>query len=583
MSEPALVAPAAVPPAALSGGLRRLLRDPLGVVALGWLALVIVAAALARWISPHDPDEPSAGDILAGPSASHLLGADGSGRDILSRLLHASQISLAGAALTLLVAAVLGIGAGLVAGYYGGWTETAGTWAASLIMALPGIVALLALRAVVGPSPWTTMAIFGVLLSPAFYRVVYAAVSGVRHELYIDAARVAGLSDARIIGRHVLTVVRAPAIIVAAAVGSGAIALQSGITFLGLGDPSVATWGGMLNDAFANIYVAPLAVAWPSLAIGTTCVALTLLSNALRDALERTGRPRRRTARAEDAADAAAKEPVLTHDEPPGGAALLDVRDLVVAYPRPDGPARRVVDEVSLSVRAGEVHGLIGESGSGKTQTAFSILRLLPAGARTSGAIVFDGTELSGLPAARLTRLRGGAIGYVPQEPMSNLDPSFTVGSQLVEPIRAHLGHGRAKARTRALELLERVGIADPARTFDAYPHEISGGMAQRVLIAGAVACEPRLLIADEPTTALDVTVQAEVLDLLRDLRDDLGMGVLLVTHDFGVVADLCDRVSVMRHGRVVETGPVDAIFAEPRHAYTRALFDAVVATGERA
>ncbi|MFC0038557.1 dipeptide/oligopeptide/nickel ABC transporter permease/ATP-binding protein [Actinomadura rayongensis] len=574
MSDPSLAVPdvASVP---APGSLRRLLRNPLGVAAIGWLALVLVSALLASWLSPYDPDEPAARDILAGPGSAHLLGADGSGRDILSRLLHASQISVAGAALTLLVAAVIGIGAGLLAGYYGGWTETAGTWVASLIMALPGIVALLAVRAVVGPSLWTTMAIFGVLLSPAFYRVVHAAVSGVRNELYVDAARVSGLSDPRIIGRHVLTVVRAPAIILAAGVGSAAIALQSGITFLGLGDPSVPTWGGMLNDAFANIYTAPVALAWPSLAIGVTCVALTLLSNALRDALERTAEP---APTRHDADDEHAAPPA-----PSGGEALLEVRDLVVAYRRPDGSARRVVDEVSLSVREGEVHGLVGESGSGKTQTAFSILRLLPAGARTSGSIVFDGTELTGLPAKRLTRLRGDAIAYIPQEPMSNLDPSFTVGSQLVEPIRTHRGYGRAQARARALELLDRVGIPDPERTFRAYPHEISGGMAQRVLIAGAVACEPKLLIADEPTTALDVTVQAEVLDLLRDLRDDLGMGVLLVTHDFGVVADLCDRVSVMRHGRVVETGPVDALFAAPQHPYTRALFDAVIATGEPA
>ncbi|HYU85622.1 MAG TPA: ABC transporter ATP-binding protein, partial [Kribbellaceae bacterium] len=168
-----------------------------------------------------------------------------------------------------------------------------------------------------------------------------------------------------------------------------------------------------------------------------------------------------------------------------------------------------------------------------------------------------------------------------PQEPMSNLDPAFTIGSQLVEPMRVSLGIGRSEARQRALQLLERVGIPEPQRTFDAYPHQISGGMAQRVLIAGAVSCNPDLLIADEPTTALDVTVQAEVLDLLRDLQAEFHMGVLLVTHNFGVVADLCDRVSVMRSGRIVETGPARSIFADPRHPYTKSLFDAILEDSE--
>jgi peptide/nickel transport system permease protein len=176
-----------------------------------------------------------------------------------------------------------------------------------------------------------------------------------------------------------------------------------------------------------------------------------------------------------------------------------------------------------------------------------------------------------------MTKLRGRKIAYIPQEPMSNLDPSFTVGSQLVEPLRLKLGLSRAEAKARALDLLAKVGIPNPERTYRAYPHEVSGGMAQRVLIAGAISCEPDLLIADEPTTALDVTVQAEVLNLLRDLEHELDMGVILVTHNFGVVADLCDRVSVMRNGRIVETGQVKSIFAHPEHEYTKSLFAAIL------
>ena len=214
----------------------------------------------------------------------------------------------------------------------------------------------------------------------------------------------------------------------------------------------------------------------------------------------------------------------------------------------------------------------------GKTQTVFAALGLLPEQAIVArGSIRLAGVELLGMPEQRLSRYRGTTMAYVPQEPLSNLDPSFTVGSQLVEGIRSQTTMSARDAKQLALSTLGRVGIRDPKRTFASYPHQISGGMAQRVLIAGAVACKPRLLIADEPTTALDVTVQAEVLDLLRDLQKETGMGVLVVTHNFGVVADLCDRVIVMRTGRIVEEGPVSEVFARPQHEYTKQLLAAVL------
>jgi ABC-type dipeptide/oligopeptide/nickel transport system ATPase component len=225
----------------------------------------------------------------------------------------------------------------------------------------------------------------------------------------------------------------------------------------------------------------------------------------------------------------------------------------------------------------------VGESGSGKSQTAFSILGLLPPEARImSGSIQFDG-EYTVEPGedtvnqGRLSALRGKRISYIPQEPMSNLDPAYTIGSQLVAPMVTVLGISKAEAKKRALKLLSDVGIVDPVRTFGAYPHEVSGGMAQRVLIAGAISCEPDLIIADEPTTALDVTVQAEVLDLIRDLQKRLGVGVILVTHNFGVVADLCDRVVVMQAGRLVERGDVREILGSPQDPYTVTLLDSML------
>lgn len=423
----------------------------------------------------------------------------------------------------------------------------------------------------------------------------------------MDAARVSGLSDLRIIGRHVLSVVRAPIIIQTAIVAIIAIAIQSGLEFLGLGDTSVPTWGGMLNDAFSKIYQAPLLMLWPSLAIGLTSIALMLLANAMRDVLERTVVVRRKHRRAVTSrtgsiaavttatsmSDLGDEVDLVTVDGEPirhadderaaarSGEVILSVRDLRVGYGQSDGSTTEVVHGVSLDIRKGEVHGLIGESGSGKSQTAFAVLGLLPKGGSvTGGSIDYEGTRLENGSDAVYRGIRGRRIAYIPQEPMSNLDASFTIGSQLVEPLRVGLGMSKKDATDKALSLLERVGIPQPLRTFKAYPFEVSGGMAQRVLIAGAVSTDPDLIIADEPTTALDVTVQAEVLDLLRDLQAERHMAMLLVTHNFGVVADLCDRVTVMQSGLFVETGPVRAIFNDPKHPYTKSLLESILDEG---
>jgi peptide/nickel transport system permease protein len=564
---------------------RRILKNPTGLAAIIVLALIILAAILADLLAPMSPTTPNIQEVLAPPgTGGHILGADSAGRDVLSRLLFATRFSLAGALWAVLIAAVIGVTSGLIAGYYQKWFEATSVWVISIIQALPGIVVLLAARAVVGPSLWIIMAVFGVILSPSFYRLTYAAVVGVRNELYVDAARVAGVGDLSIIGRHILSVVRAPIIIQAALLSGIGIAVQSGLDFLGLGDTNVPTWGQMLSDAFARMYQAPVNLVWPSAAIALTSIALVLFGNALRDELERAaGKPkRRRRGAAAYVPDTSGPAPVAHAEERDDQRdTLLEVNDLVVGYDQPNGTVKQVVNGVSLKVKKGEVHGLIGESGSGKTQTAWSILRLLPAGGRiVAGTVFFEGKDLAHMSEKEMTKVRGRRISYIPQEPMSNLDPSFTIGSQLVEPMTVTLGIPKAEAKKRALALLGRVGLPNPQKTFDSYPHQVSGGQAQRVLIAGAVSCEPDLIIADEPTTALDVTVQAEILDLLRELQNDLHVAIMIVTHNFGVVADLCDRVSVMQHGKIVETGPARSIFKDPRHPYTKALFDAILEDG---
>jgi len=238
---------------------------------------------------------------------------------------------------------------------------------------------------------------------------------------------------------------------------------------------------------------------------------------------------------------------------------------------------RSVVDGVSLSIRRGEVLALVGESGCGKSLTALSVLRLLPAAARVAGgAIAMEGTDLLALDEASLRDLRGNRVSVIFQEPVASLNPLVRVGDQVAESLRLHRGASAAEARTEAVAMLARVGIADPERRAAQFPFELSGGMCQRVMIASALICRPEILIADEPTTALDVTIQAQILDLLKTLRAEAGSAILLITHDMGVVADMADRVAVMYGGTVVESGPVDAIFDAPAHPYTRLLLATV-------
>lgn len=581
MSESAIQAQA-TPGTARGGLLRRVLGDKMALGALIVFGLVVLASIFAPLLTPWDPSRAELGDVLAPPFGEHPLGADSSGRDVLARLLYGGRSTLLGALIALVVALAIGIPTGLIAGYYQKWFDSISSWAANLIMSMPGLIVVLAVISIIGPQMFAVMAVFGVLLSPGVFRLTRSGVLSVRKELYIDAAKVSGVSDLSIITRHVLGVVKAPLVIQASMMAGIAIVLQAGLEFLGVGDSSTTSWGQMLNDAFLNIYVAPTMLIWPGVMIGITVGSLALFGTALRDAVQGTQAvPKRRRVDGVEHRPTSIEvvEPALRDVERRG--TLLDVRGLRVGYARPDGGTTVVVDGVDLHIDRGEVHGVVGESGSGKSQTAFSILGLLPAGGQViGGEIRFDGVELTTSSAKVRDSIRGQRIGYIPQEPMSNLDPTFTLGFQLVEPMRRHLKLSKSAARTRALDLLDRVGISDPKRTFDAYPHEVSGGMAQRVLIAGAVSCDPELLIADEPTTALDVTVQAEVLDLLRSLQSERSMGVMLVTHNFGVVADLCDRVSVMQHGRVVEHGTVTQIFDSPLHPYTRMLLDSTLEGG---
>ena len=556
-----------------------LLHTPQGAICLAYLALVVLVAAFAPLLAPWGPQQTDLAATNAPPfTPGHLLGGDSSGLDILSRLIWGSRQTVIAVLIVVGVSVVLGVTTGLIAGFYRGRFETSVGFASDVIMSLPGIVLLIALYAVTGPNVVAAMAVFGVIIAPVYYRLVRSVVIGVRNELYVDAARVVGLSDARIVGRHVLWAVRAPVIIQSSFVMAAAIGIEAGVSFLGLGDPAGTSWGIVLQKSFNGIYKSPWGVLWPALVISVSILALILLGNSLSDVLQSSARskalPRRKRREVMTAAlrelDAKPVPDSIRADIPDD--VLLSVRGLRIAYPLAEGGINEVVHGVDLDLRRGEIHGLVGESGSGKSQIAFSILGILPREALIlGGSILLDREDLMA-DEQKMRAARGRRIGYVPQEPMSNLDPSFTIGSQLLRGLRATRPMPKQQARKRIVDLLVRVGITDPERVMRLYPHQISGGMAQRVLICGAVASDPDIIVADEPTTALDVTVQAEVLELLRELSRERGLAMILVTHNLGVVADLCDTVSVMKDGNIVEKAAVEAIFESPQETYTQEL-----------
>ncbi|WP_224391069.1 dipeptide/oligopeptide/nickel ABC transporter permease/ATP-binding protein [Pseudonocardia sp. ICBG1293] len=555
-----------------------LLRRPGILACLAWIALVFVASSVARLLALGEPLEQDLANALAGPSAEHPLGTDQLGRDVLDRLLFGGWETLLSAALAVAIAVPLGTTLGLLAGYVGGPVDTVVSWLQDILITLPTILVLLAVATVLGNDIWAAMTVLGVLMSATFVRLVRSLTRSVREELYVDAARVSGLSNARILGRHILPNTVGPVVIQGSAALGTAAVVQAGLGFLGLGaPPPYPSWGGMISEAAGAISLQPWLLVPSGLMIVLTVLALNLLGDHLRDEMyaSRHGRgdAAQRTRRHRRAAhDLARREVPEDPADEAGRGGVLRVRDLRVSFPR-EGGFVDVVSGLDLDIAAGEAVGLVGESGCGKTMTGLSMLGLVPAPGVVSGRIEIDGRRVATHDGS-FTALRGRDVALISQEPMVALDPVFTVGSLLGEVLRGH-GFDRAGARVRAAELLELVGIPRIATVLTSYPHQLSGGMAQRVSIAVALAGEPRLLVADEPTTALDVTVQAEILELLRRLQTELGMALLFITHDLGVVADICTRTVVMYAGEIVEQGPVEDLFDGPRHPYTGALLAA--------
>ncbi|WP_395639002.1 dipeptide ABC transporter ATP-binding protein [Pseudolysinimonas sp.] len=549
---------------------RLLLARPQFVVCASLLLVIIGALALAPVIAPYSPLAQDLRQVLAGPSAAHPLGTDDLGRDVLSRLLYGGGQTLVGVLQAVLVFLALGTSLGLIAGMARGVVDTIIVRAAEVLLSVPAFIILLVTLSISPGNMTLAMTTIGVLTSPLLLRVVRGTTKSVREELFVRSARAMGLTEAQITVRHVLPRLAGPIIVQVTVFSGAAIMTETGLGYLGFGvrlpDPS---WGNMVHTASENISRAPWLLVPTGGAIIITILTLMLLGDSVRDAVAdrwsgTTGR-RMRARRAPDRLDGAQ----------PDADALLSVRDLEIVLDTPAG-AMPIVRGVSFDLHRGETLCLVGESGSGKSVTALALLGLTRGLRVAGGRIVIDGADLSARSPEELRRLRAESFGYITQDPQPSLDPSMRVGDLLAQLVRLHQRVGAAESRRVAVELLERVQIPDAAAVARRYPHQLSGGMAQRVVIAAALSARPKVLIADEPTTALDVTVQAEILALLHALcDDDDSMTLLLITHDWGVVADIADRVIVMRDGELVEQASVTDIFARPIAAHTQAMLAA--------
>ncbi|SIT06650.1 dipeptide/oligopeptide/nickel ABC transporter permease/ATP-binding protein [Paracoccus saliphilus] len=561
----------------MTGFLKLLFRNRLAGLGAVILAVIVVIAVLAPLLPLQPPDiTDTARRFLPPLSEGHLLGTDHLGRDQLSRLLWGTRLSLAVGFAAAVVAAVIGSAIGITSGYFGGRIDNLMMRGVDMLMAFPYILLALAIVAALGPGLTNALIAVAVVNIPFFARNIRGVTVGLAGREFIDAARLGGKGHLGIILTELLPNVM-PVIIVAMSTTIGWMILETaGLSFLGLGSqPPQADLGSMLGEARGALITNPWTSIIPGLMIFFIVMSINLLGDGVRDALDprlKSGalsRPQARTM--QKFTDFA--------DQPQKG--LLDLQKLETQF-HVGKRVYKAVNQVSLHIEPGECLGIIGESGSGKSVTALSIMGLVasPPGVITGGAVKFEGRNLLDLPFRELRDMRGRRIAYIFQDPLATLHPLYTVGDQMAEAITVHSGTSRADTRRRALELLKTVRIPNAERRLDNYPHELSGGMRQRVGIAMALCNEPDLIIADEPTTALDVTVQAQILALLADLRRERGLSIMFITHDFGVVGQLCDRVAVMYAGRIVEEGPTAQVLETPAHPYTRRLIASVPELG---
>jgi ABC-type microcin C transport system duplicated ATPase subunit YejF/ABC-type microcin C transport system permease subunit YejE len=517
------------------------------------------------------------------PTWQNWLGTDDQARDVTARLIYGFRLSvLFGLTLTIL-SSIVGIAAGAVQGYFGGWIDLLMQRFIEIWSGMPTLYLLIILASIVTPGFWWLLGLLLLFSWMTLVSVVRAEFLRARNFDYVRAARALGVGDAAIIRRHLLPNAMTATLTFLPFVTSGAVVTLTALDFLGFGlPPGSASLGELLNQGKNNLQ-APWLGFTGFIVIALMLALLVFIGEAVRDAFDprkvfapargrsrETGDGRRETGDGTNPPVSQLPSPVSS------ASSLLAVDNLHVRFGT--GPdAIEAVRGVSFGLQRGETLALVGESGSGKSVTALSILQLLPYpnASHPRGSIRLQDTELIGARPDTLRRIRGDRIAMIFQEPMTSLNPLHTIERQIGETLVLHRQLDAAAARTRTIELLRLVGLPDPERRLGAYPHELSGGQRQRVMIAMALANEPDILIADEPTTAVDVTIQAQLLALLAELQRRLGMAMLFITHDLNIVRHLADRVCVMQHGAIVESGAVDTVFSAPRHPYTQRLLAA--------
>jgi peptide/nickel transport system ATP-binding protein len=573
-----------------SGFWRRFRHQPFALGGLAFLLLVIVAAIFAPLIAPYPPNLQNLNITNAGPSALHWLGTDDLGRDILSRLIWGGRISMRATFEIVGIAIVFAAPLGLIAGFFRGAVDSVIMRAMDAMFSFPPLILALTVAALLGASVNDVAIAIAIVFIPSFVRVLRGQVIAVREENYIEAARSLGATSPRLIRRHVVPNVASPVIIQLSLSLGFALLTEAGLNYLGIGEqPPTPSWGAMMNEGYSFIFTTPWALVFPGLIIMLTVLSFNLVADGLRDSLgrerpasssllgagsdtrvSRLARLRGISPRA-DRPSATAPVATKNHD-----GSLLSVNNLRVEF-LTNGGWYPVMEDASFTVSRGKTLGLVGESGSGKTVSALAVMGLLPPrGCRAGGTARFEGRDLMRLSPGDFRQIRGNEIAMIFQEPMTSLNPAYTVGNQIAEQVRTHRHLSKAESWKVAVEMLDRVEIPHAATRARDYPHAFSGGMRQRVMIAMALSCSPKLLIADEPTTALDVTTQAQIVELLHTLQAEEDMAMIFVTHDLGVIADVADDVVVMYAGQIVEHTGAHALFSRPSHPYTEALLNSI-------
>ncbi|WP_243228308.1 dipeptide/oligopeptide/nickel ABC transporter permease/ATP-binding protein [Microbacterium sp. CIAB417] len=553
--------------------LRTKLLNPTAIAAVVGSALLLFLAIAGPMIWGAAAEATDVSSRLLGASVAHPFGTDELGRDIFARVLAATRLTLVLTLGATAIALVGGIVFGLVASILPKYPRRWFTGLLDILLAFPWLLMVLFFTVIWGATATGAMLAIGFAGVPSFARLVYNLASSVSGRDYVRAARVVGVGPIGILWRHVLPNIANPFFVNAAATASVTLLSFAGLSFLGLGVQAPAyDWGRMLQEGILRIYVNPLAAIGPGIAIVLAGLVFTLLSEAVAGT---QGQGWRTVAARAAGGVTLSSRRRAAHSEPTADAAdvVAEISGLHVAFPTADGGLVERVRGVDLRILRGEVVGIVGESGSGKSLTAMALAGLLGDDARVTTSVHrFDDIDMTRpLTASDRSRL-GVELGMIFQDPLTSLNPALTVGRQLTEVPEVHMGMRPAQARVRAAEALTAVGIADAPSRLKQYPHEFSGGMRQRAMIGMALTGRPRLIIADEPTTALDVTVQRQVMGVLHRAQEETGAAIVFISHDIALVSAFCDRVIVMKDGLMVESLPAERIREEATHPYTKAL-----------